>query len=81
MGLSLYTIASVFGVFEEMAFYYYYIMCLISGMLLYFFGTTRYYETFEVSGPYGIGVQLTKVNSNRLLIYYPTSKSNENIKN
>jgi hypothetical protein len=78
-GFALYSLALLFGVFEEITFYYYYLMTLGSMMVAYFFGTVDFYQSFETSGRYRAACKeaLTKVNGNRVFIYYPTEKKTD----
>ena len=79
-GFAVYSLALFFEFLEEIAFYYYYLMTLVSLMLVYFFGTLDYYNSFELSGRHAVGATVTQTKSqaNRVLIYYPTNKNAPN---
>lgn len=78
-GFSLYSLALLFGIFEEISFYYYYLTTLVTMVIAFFFGTVDYYQSFETSGRYKAACveSVTKASGNRLFIYYPTDKKTD----
>jgi len=80
-GFGFYSIALLFGIIEEIAFYYYYLTCLGAIVLVYFFGSAEFYQGFATSGRYKVGCKETslKVGGNRVLVYYPTEASDSSM--
>lgn len=81
-GVAVYSLAFFFGIYEEITFYYYYLTVLCSLVVSLFFGSTSYYESFEMAGStYEVGcttVQMKAGGQNRVTIYYPASKDDKN---
>ena len=71
-----YSIALIFDTLTGLTYYNYFLMTVISMVMLQIFGTPDQYSKYSPSGKYAVGCfdTVTKINSSRVLVYYPTEK-------